>query len=97
MNEVIIVFETGYFEYPKVVATFEGTNIGKYYSASFLDKVILDAIVDAGEESDIFDFASLVFTGINQAIKRKTVGQELMFKSLEAFDENEVLSVRICR
>jgi hypothetical protein len=97
MNEVIIVFETGYFAYPRIVVTFDGTNIQKYYDDSFLSKAILEAVIDAGEEHDLFDFAALVFTGINQSVKRRAVGQELMLKNVEAVGEDELVSIRICR
>jgi hypothetical protein len=97
MNEIIIVFETGYFAYPKVVVTFDGTNMGKFYDDPYLSKAILEAVIDAGEEHDLFDFAALVFTGINQSVKRRAAGQELMLKNVEAVGESELVSIKICR
>jgi hypothetical protein len=97
VNEVMVGVETGYFAYPKAIITYDGTNIAKFYRDKYLNKIILDAIIDTGDGNDLYDFASLLFSYINNAVKRRSVGQELVLKSVEVFDEDEQLSVKICR
>lgn len=96
-NEVTITVETGYFTYPQVVVVFDGTNIGRYFKDSYLYESIWDAIVDAKDDKDLFDFASFIFSAVNNSVKRHYRGQELMLFSVEAINDAYQKSVTIKR
>lgn len=97
MNKVTVKLDTGYFDYPYVVVTYDGTNIGRFFKDEYLKKSVWDAIVDAKDDKDIYDFANFVFSAVNNAVKRHYRGQELMLLDVEVVNAEDERSVSISR
>jgi hypothetical protein len=97
MNELILNLEPGFVNCSSVVVTYDGNNIGRFFKDRYFSKVVLDAAKGINSDNDLYDFACLVYSSVDSAIKHRILGQELMLKSVEARNEDGTLSVKICR
>jgi len=72
-----------------ITVEFDGTKMEKYWNDPYLKKILVDAVKDVlTEDKDLFDFANFLYAQINQSVKRRYSGQELMLKSVEAYSFN---------
>lgn len=92
-TKVKITIDTGYVKYPSVIAVFDGTNTARFWKEPYLKKSIVDAVNDASDDKDIFDFANFIFASVNNAVKRRYKGQELMLESVEALGNAETSAI----
>jgi len=92
-NQVVISIETGYFKYPFVYVTYEGTKLHRFYKDGYLKSIIFDAAVDAKDDLDIFDFCNFIFSSVNQAIKRHYTGQDVILREVEVIADDEKFAV----
>lgn len=95
LDRVSVSVETGFPKYPVVWVTYEGTDVAHRFKDEYLKNIVWDAVVDAKDDKDIYDFVSLVFTGVNNAIKRRYHGQEIMLYTVEATNGDETRSIEI--
>lgn len=91
--KVVVSVETGYFKYPTVVAAFDGTQVVRFWKDPFLKKTLLEAAIAADDDKDIFDFASLVFSQVNQLVKKRYGAQDLILEYVEALGESTSIIV----
>jgi hypothetical protein len=94
-TKVVVAVETGYFKYPTVVATFYGTSVSRFWKDAYLRKSLLDAAVDAKDDKDIFDFANLIFSQVNQLVKKRYGAQDLILESVEAMSDVDNTSILV--
>ena len=96
-DEVKIELDTGYFKYPYLVVTFDGIDIRNHFKDEYLNTIILDAIVDASDDKDLYDFTAFIFSAVNNSVKRRYKGQSLMLLCVEAAEEDYKRAIRVGR
>lgn len=65
-----------------IKATYEGTNIARFWRDPFLRKAVQDAVKTAREDMDNFELCNFIFSSVNNAIRRRYGGQELQLESV---------------
>ena len=81
-TRVTVTEETGYSRYPVAEATFDGTQTARFWHDPTFRKSLVEAIKLAGEDKDIFDFCNFLFSHVNNAVRRRYGGQEIVLYSV---------------
>jgi hypothetical protein len=74
-----------------VTATFDGPSIARHWNDPFLKKVVSDACNNITSSPDTFDFASLVFSYVFNAINRRWNGAVNLY-SVEVIAEDRTVT-----
>jgi hypothetical protein len=70
-----------------VIVEFDGTQVGKYWKDIYLVHAV-DTASQESNDSDLFKRANLIFSSVNNAVRRHYSGQELMLKEVTVWDED---------
>lgn len=81
MNADISVHIEG--EWYDITATYTGTNTPRYWNDPALVKFVEDAMVNAGNDKDLFDYCNFIFAQVDNAIRRRFGGREIVLSSIE--------------
>lgn len=80
-------------KYPTATASYIGTNIARFWHDPFLKKSLADAVKKAGTDKDIFDYCNFLFSDVDNAVRRRYGGQELMLDSVTVSGDNNTFQV----
>lgn len=72
---VTVAYEAGDYV---IEATYGGTNTPRYWNDPFLRKAIVEAVDKAGAEKDLFDYCNFIFAQVDNAIRRRYGGREVI-------------------
>lgn len=69
-----------------IEATYGGTNTPRYWNDPFLRKAIVEAVDRAGTDKDLFDYCNFIFSQVDNAIRRRYGGREIVLDSVNVSD-----------
>jgi hypothetical protein len=81
-NSVKVTVKTEFSSYPEVIAEYEGIKLNRFWNNPFLIQVVENAIKRAGNSNDAYDFTNLIYSDVNNALRKRYGGQELQLKSV---------------
>jgi len=95
-TRIAVTVYTEYPQYPEATASYDGTNIARFWHDPALKKSLVEAIKVAGDDKDPFDFANFLFSQVNNVIRRRYGGQELQLESISVItaDGRTVISYK---
>lgn len=66
-----------------ITAIYAGTNTPRYWNDPSLRKFVEDAMKNAGNDKDLFDYCNFIFSQVDNATRRRYGGREIILSSIE--------------
>jgi hypothetical protein len=89
--------DTGVQKYPQIEVIYDGTQVSRFYKDQFLKNIISTAIRESSDSNDTYDYCNLIFSYINNAVRRRYNGQELQLYRVTVIESNEFFAVSSTR
>ena len=67
----------------RIISTYGGTNTPRYWNDPFLRKAVEEAASKAGTDKDLFEYCNFIFAQVDNAIRRRYGGREIILSSIE--------------